>query len=286
MTIDTAPTVGRLDDPQKAARLRETAGHMREQAAGKREAAEQALQDGRKEADRILAEAQAAARALTTEAAGIDRDADKVEEHAGYVDHAHAAGQHAFAAAQRFDDLIAESARLGDELDSLNERVSELQKSVSSLTAGIEAAVAAEDVEEVVALRSRLQATEEVAAEVGRRRTVVAARLAAIGPDGHERAQARTAVSAARTQYERALDRVDPDRPRRRTLERTAAMAEQLQAAGGAAEDAWRSAALMALLAEDPEWGAALRQADVPTGPASPATSVSSNGRAMMVRKP
>ena len=291
-TADAAPaevaptaagTAERLDAPEAAERLRDTAGQMRKQAADKRDAADRTLRGGHEQANRIIAEAQAEARALTTEAVRVDRDADKVEERASLVDHAAALGKRAEDAEKHLADLIAETGRLGNELDSLNERVADLQESAATLNAGIKAAVGAEDVEEVVALRARLQATEEVAAEVQRRRAVVAQRLAAIGPDGQERARAGAAVSGARAQYEKALDRLDPTRTQRRTLERTAVLAEGFQAAGGSAEDAWHSAALLALLAEDPEWSAALKP--VANAPKPAVATVTADGRAMMIRR-
>ena len=193
---------------QEASDLAERASRGHAEAAALVAAAEQ-------EAARILSEARTRAQAIEAEATAAGRKAAPLAERAGWLTNTVAAWRDGEVLDQRVTELEAERDQLtGQVIAELDARLGHLDAERGNVEAQLTAAREACGLEAMQALRGRLDAIDDLVAEVTRQQTVAQDRVTAIGD--HERGELAEAIRNAagrRGAVERALYDCFPDSP-------------------------------------------------------------------------
>lgn len=196
------------------------AEQARERAVQARAEAETLLGCARAEAARIVAEAEAAARILTTAATAGEHEAGTLEEQGRLLDAAAGGTAQAEEAEARAAELEGERDRLREQAAGLGEQLGKLAADRGDLEARLTAALAAGDIDTITTVRGRITASDELAESLSGQRPAAQARIDAIGTGEFlplwpqkELAEVRRIASGHRGAIRRVLNAAYPDRP-------------------------------------------------------------------------
>jgi ribonucrease Y len=220
-TVPAEPQSDLDDLAAEAEAHRRDADDARSRAVQARADAEARLAGSRAEAQRIVQAAEAEARTLTADAAAADREAERADERARQ----YAAAARLQAQCAEADDLVAaittEREQLGARIAALDDQTEALRSERGNLTEQLATARSHLDRDLIASLRAKIDATDDVLAELAAQRKAPQDRLTAIG-DGTGRGELFDALTAARARasdLRQVLNVLDPGRPEARADE-------------------------------------------------------------------